>query len=132
MSATYTKDSDFTSLYWLDSGLYWQTNLNFINNNNNNTDIFASKTEFAATLISSCGAPSSRSSYINELQNYIAINLFGKCGRPCPTDQNCREYISKNYKFFLVFENSLCRDYITEKFFNTLRYDIIPGIFSLF
>ena len=132
LSATYTKDSDFTSLYWLDSGLYWQTNLNFINNNNNNTDIFASKTEFAATLISSCGAPSSRSSYINELQNYIAINLFGKCGRPCPTDQNCREYISKNYKFFLVFENSLCRDYITEKFFNTLRYDIIPGIFSLF
>jgi len=122
-SATYTKDSDFTSLYWLDSGLYWQKS----NSTKNNDDIFASKLEFAATLISSCGAPSSRSSYINELQNYIAINLYGKCGRPCPSDQNCREYISKKYKFFLVFENSICRDYITEKFFNTLKYDIIPG-----
>lgn len=125
LTATYTKDSDFSSLYWTDSGLYWDLNLNY-----NNSDIYANKTEFAATLISSCNAPSSRTKFIKELQNYVAINLYGKCGKPCPKNQDCRQYISEKYKFFIVFENSICRDYITEKFFETLRYDIIPSKYS--
>jgi len=124
LSATYTKDSDFTSIYWLDSGIYWQTNLNFTINNI--SGVYANRSEMVATLISSCNAPSSRSLYIRELQNHVAVRIFGKCGQPCPKDQDCREYISKNYRFFLLFENSICRDYITEKFFDTLKYNIIP------
>lgn len=123
LSATYTRDSDFSSIYWTDSGLYWSINETY----DANADVYSRKTEFAATLISACGAPSSRTEYIKDLQNYIPINLFGKCGRPCPKNEDCREHISKNYKFFLLFENSICRDYITEKFFDTLRYDVIPG-----
>ena len=30
------------------------------------------------------------------------------------------------YKFYLSFENSLCDDYITEKFFNILKHNTVP------
>ena len=35
--------------------------------------------------------------------------------------------LEKDYRFYLAFENSNCKDYITEKFFrNGLSHDIIP------
>ena len=38
--------------------------------------------------------------------------------------QNCLA----NYKFYLSFENSLCVDYITEKFWKVLAYDVVPVV----
>lgn len=35
--------------------------------------------------------------------------------------------LERDYKFYLAFENSNCRDYITEKFFETgLGHSILP------
>ena len=34
--------------------------------------------------------------------------------------------VEANYKFYLSFENSFCVDYITEKFWKVLNYDIVP------
>ena len=36
--------------------------------------------------------------------------------------------VEKEYFFYLSFENSLCKDYITEKFFNAYQRNIIPII----
>jgi len=135
LTASYRQESDFSSLYWLDSGLYWDLNLNYkISNNNFNysNDTFSNNTHLIGTLISHCRDPIGRMSYISELKKYISVDVYGKCGIKCPdgpdkwNSDKCREYISKNYKFFLVFENSFCKGYVTEKFFNALRYDIIP------
>ena len=30
------------------------------------------------------------------------------------------------YKFYLAFENALCPDYVTEKFFRTLKLPVVP------
>ena len=32
----------------------------------------------------------------------------------------------KKYKFYLAFENSICADYVTEKFFKPLIYEVVP------
>ena len=129
-TAGYRTQSDFVSTYFTDSGLYWELNEKF----DPKKDFLQGKTEFAAAMISSCGDFSlARTEYINELKKYISVGMYGKCGQllenECGPMSNskleCRDYLSSKYKFFLSFENSVCSDYITEKFFNTLRYNII-------
>jgi alpha-1,3-fucosyltransferase len=38
------------------------------------------------------------------------------------------EETAKNYKFYLSFENSVCRDYISEKFWKALNNNIVPVV----
>ena len=61
----------------------------------------------------------------------LQVDVYGKCGKlKCgrgesvqqqiiDTNTRCDETIS-HYKFYLAFENTLCPDYVTEKFFRTL------------
>ncbi len=126
LSATYTQESDFTSLYWTDSGVYWEENESFTIDQS-----IHNKNMSAVALISNCrlGEKDTRLDFIKELQNYMPVKIYGKCGKSCPSNgMDCRKYISNKYKFFLLFENSFCRDYITEKLFNTLKYNILPVV----
>jgi len=128
LSATYTSDSDYTSLYLTDSGLYWT----LTNENYDQIDVYSTKdsNHFAAALISNCNSKNLRDEYIRELNSFVNVTTYGACGLKCPVGLNCNEMIGKKYKFYLAFENSMCRDYITEKFFNMLRYDIIPVVYG--
>lgn len=38
--------------------------------------------------------------------------------------------MEKDYKFYLAFENSVCRDYATEKFYNALLYNTVPIVYG--
>ena len=82
----------------------------------------ANKTGFAAWVVSHCHPPSKRDVYVAELQRFISIDVYGKCGtKQCP-GADCWGHINNNYKFYLAFENSLCVDYVTEKLYRTLNH----------
>ena len=80
------------------------------------------KKKKVAMLVSNCSPQNKRMEYALELQKYIDVDIYGKCGKYCPRNWKCLQKLGKDYKFYLSYENSNCRDYITEKFFkNALR-----------
>ena len=87
-----------------------------------------------AVMTSNCNTASMRSGYINQLQKYIPIDHYGRCGnmqcgrRREDGDRDCLNMINSTYKFYLAFENALCKNYITEKFFKILPLDVVPVV----
>ena len=83
--------------------------------------------------MSHCDAASGRDVLVATLQRYIPVDVFGGCSkRPCPDspELSCRDYLGHNYKFYLAFENSLCDDYVTEKFFLAYSHNMVPITFG--
>ena len=77
----------------------------------------ASKTKMVAWFVSNCYAGNGRQKYASELQKHVAVDIYGACGNmKCPRgNKQCFDMLKKDYKFYLAFENSNCKDYITEK-----------------
>ena len=94
----------------------------------------AGKDRIAAWFVSNCNSLSDRSAFVKKLQQYMHVDIYGACGRlKCPRskEQYCREMVQQKYKFYLSLENSLCLDYITEKFYNMMNYNVVPIVMSL-
>lgn len=91
------------------------------------------KTKMAVWMVSHCSTDGNREKYIDRLRVFVDVDTYGSCGfASCPFNKTdlCMEEFSKQYYFFLGFENAICDDYITEKLFRTLRYDMIPVVFG--
>lgn len=89
----------------------------------------ANKTKLAAWFVSNCITSGRREDYVRQLSQYIPIDIYGKCGNlSCPDQDQCREMIRSDYKFYISFENSLCNDYVTEKLSAALLYDTVPVV----
>lgn len=95
----------------------------------------ASKTKLVAVLGSNCGSHNGRWSYVKALKSSLHedLDIFGKClngnRTACPGhfDQDCAAL--QAYKFYLSFENSNCREYLTEKvFWNAYDKHAVPII----
>jgi len=87
--------------------------------------------------VSNCNSESGRETVIKKLKEYLSVDVYGKgsCSDPGMTcerskDDKCLQMLSTSYKFYLSFENSLCADYITEKFFKVLDYNVIPVVIN--
>lgn len=125
-TSDYLHESDFGSNYISQMRMIWKPNTTF----NENHDYSATKSGFATALISNCAASNRRMQYVKKLKEFVSFDVYGRCGRPCPKDVDCRIYAAVKYKFYFSFENCICKDYITEKFFIILKYDTIPVVFG--
>jgi len=86
----------------------------------------ASKSELAVWIVSHCQTNSHREDYVLELQKYMPVSVMGKCG--LGRDSSAWQQVHWA-KFYLAFENSICDDYITEKFhFILANYDTVPVV----
>ena len=83
-------------------------------------DYAAGKTKLVAWFVSNCNAQNGREHYVKELQTFISVDIYGGCGSlKCSRSNNdhCFDLLNRDYKFYLAFENSNCKDYITEKLY---------------
>uniref|UniRef100_A0A914CYF2 Fucosyltransferase n=1 Tax=Acrobeloides nanus TaxID=290746 RepID=A0A914CYF2_9BILA len=79
-------------------------------------------------FVSDCTTPSKREDYIKELSKHINVTIFGKCNkRAC--SKECEANEIDQHMFYLAFENSICNNYITEKFWR-LKKLIVPIVMN--
>ena len=94
------------------------------------------KKKKVAWMASHCPTSSKREKYVRQLQQFVQVDVYGKCGNGtfnCPrnemhliSDPQCYVQLAADYKFYLSFENSICTDYVTEKFFDILQHEMVP------
>ncbi|KRZ34254.1 Glycoprotein 3-alpha-L-fucosyltransferase A, partial [Trichinella pseudospiralis] len=110
-TATYRLDSDIVAPY----GKFDKTEVSILPVDTSR------KSKMVAWFVSNCHTNSRRELYVKQLQKYISVDIYGAC--------NCEKILDNDYRFYLSFENSLCKDYITEKYFhNAMEHYIIPVV----
>ena len=98
---------------------------------------------FVAAMISICKTDGRREEYIKQLGKYIKIDVYGWCNGDdnqnqlrCEVNEllsstpECYDMLESKYKFYLSFENSICPDYVTEKFFQIMAHDMVPVVYG--
>lgn len=107
-----------------------------INSKHNTVSVkidLSSKNRTIAWFVSNCPTHSRRESLARNLSLFIPVDIYGRCGdglHKCPTRTECDLVLSRNYRFYLSFENSLCPDYITEKLYRALIYNTVPVVYG--
>ncbi|XP_067670446.1 glycoprotein 3-alpha-L-fucosyltransferase A-like [Haliotis asinina] len=124
---------NWTLTYRLDSDIPFPYNrILYTGGTVNISDVLRRKSRSIAWFVSNCDTPSKREVYVKELQKYIGVDIYGACRNSksfdCPKERfvHCLGLLNTTYRFYLSFENSLCKDYITEKFYNTFMTSAIP------
>ena len=91
------------------------------------------KTKLVAWFVSNCKVQSERMAYATELKKTIPLDIYGRCGPlKCEDREVCYTMLNETYKFYLSFENSLCKDYVTEKLWRILQLNVVPVVIGLF
>ena len=108
-----------------------QTARQSINRNNSN------KTKTIAWMVSHCNTHGQRETYVKELSNYLNVDIYGRCGNlTCAldylhhSDPQCYVMLESTYKFYISFENAICPDYVTEKFFKIMGHNLVPIVYG--
>jgi len=91
-----------------------------------------------AWMVSHCSTHGRREDYVKQLKHFIPVDIYGSCGKlncyrnPAVGDSSpeCYAELERRYKFYLSFENSICTDYVTEKFFQILKHNMVPVVYG--
>ncbi|CAN8022419.1 unnamed protein product [Ixodes persulcatus] len=126
LSMTYRSDSDIPAAYGRTVELSEMEKSNMADLPNYAT----SRNRMVAILGSNCGGPNKRWPYVRELAKHVSVDIYGGCGtKTCPGHFTRDCDVMKDYKFYLAFENSNCREYITEKlWWNAFEKEVLPVV----
>ena len=91
-----------------------------------------------AQIVSNCNSHSKRENLVHEMQKLTPVDIYGACGPlDCPQSGSggdagwkCYQMMEGRYKFYLSWENAFCKDYVTEKYFEIAKYNIIPVVLN--
>ena len=86
-----------------------------------------------AQYVSNCETAVGRENLVDLIDYLTPVDIYGNCGDffCAPWErERCHNLLGDNYKFYLSFENAMCKDYITEKFFKVLSQNTIPIVFT--
>ena len=85
---------------------------------------------------SDCNPPSDRDTYVEELMKYVKVDSYGQCLHNKDLPDHLHDALTFNtrdvhdvvakYKFAIAFENAICHDYITEKYWRPLYAGTVP------
>ncbi|XP_065142370.1 4-galactosyl-N-acetylglucosaminide 3-alpha-L-fucosyltransferase 9-like [Paramisgurnus dabryanus] len=85
------------------------------------------KDKLVCWIVSNYNANYKRSKYFNELSKYITIEAYGRhFNRHISKEEYAKTMAS--CKFYLSFENSIHKDYMTEKLYSPLFYGTVPVV----
>lgn len=118
--ASYHRDSYFPAVFCRYKRIRTGFNMNIIRIE------FSRRKKAGFVLISNCdGDHSIRIKYIKDLMKYYPIEVYGDCfGRRLSEMEKL--YLFDRRLFFVAFENSVCKDYVTEKYCNGISFGTIP------
>lgn len=141
---TYRLDSDIVWSYFVvrnvtqhkvapSENVKWKTNLNPISPSI--VKILRQKKKAAAWLVSHCKADSMRDDYITRLQENLfhyslKIDVYGDCTQKKCDDDDCEEMLTKDYYFYMAFENSFSEDYVSEKVLHGYNNYVVPIVYG--
>ncbi|KAK8781517.1 hypothetical protein V5799_017140 [Amblyomma americanum] len=93
---------------------------------------WTNRSKLVVWLVSNCRTPSGRMQFVKELKKHIPVDIYGTCGNlKCLRRLGCPASFGRTYYFYLALENSICPDYVTEKFYvNALQNEIVPVVFG--
>jgi alpha-1,3-fucosyltransferase 10 len=87
-----------------------------------------------AAFVSNPFDASGRKALLAGLMQCMPVDSFGKLFRnrsmQDTPDRSAKQGVIARYKFTLAFESSICRDYVTEKFFDALLAGSVPVYLS--
>ncbi|OWA52656.1 putative Alpha-(1,3)-fucosyltransferase C [Hypsibius exemplaris] len=123
---------NLTMTYRLDSHVFFDSFSGFYRPHfiSSLAELLLQKAKGILWLVSHCKTSSHREDYVAELSRFVKVDKFGKCSglgvkNPCPYP-GCPDDFIRQYRFYLAFENSFCRDYVTEKVYWALNNDVVP------
>ena len=129
-TVTFRRDSDFNYFY----GKIHKRDVPLTRNY---SELFKKKKKNVSWAVSNCKSFSKREDYVKKLQMHIDVDIYGRCGKlRCGARSagitDCHKKFAEEYKFYLAVENSICKDYTTEKLYNFFFYDLpmIPIIYG--
>ena len=137
--AAFNEFFNLTMTYRLDSDIVWpQGSIDRPNpgmNEPSRINYAEGKTKLVAWFVSDCDTISFRESYVSILQKYIDVDIYGPCGNKSSHQctergDSCYDLFERDYKFYLSFEHSFCRDYVTEEFFEILDRRMVPIVYG--